>query len=383
MDKGGKLTIFSYRFGGKKVVKMFKELLDTGKVHINLVLNNTMSKKSIASLLELLDHPNANDFLQVIVTRLSQVLEFPIHHFKIYYFKINNDTNQMIFGSANCTDSGLFGGNMEVYHFFKPNQIDCMEQWMRKQWEIFNNSNFICTRHWLVTYLAIYNDINVEDIENFNDEDNEDNILNYEDMYFPNITRNFQENVEACLQQNIFLFNQRQEKDTQPLINNNPEAVVDIISNATTSILMIMFSISNEDIINILINKHNNDEIDILVITSAIGTRPWIIDRLRNNNIPVIVINQVFMHIKMIVIDYDEFLSGCANASLQAFKCNYGEFLVYFPTNDASNQTANDINISMSLVSATLYFTLCMIAYYYPYPECDFELKNFYIYTPE
>ena len=44
MDKGGKLTIFSYRFGGKKVVKMFKELLDTGKVHINLVLNNTMSR---------------------------------------------------------------------------------------------------------------------------------------------------------------------------------------------------------------------------------------------------------------------------------------------------------------------------------------------------
>ena len=79
-----------------------------------------------------------------------------------------------------------------------------------------------------------------------------------------------------------------------------------------------MFAISNQDIIDILINKQNHGT-SVLVVTSGMGTRPIVIQQLRNAGIPVILVNQVFMHIKMIIIDYDEFLSGCANASLQAF----------------------------------------------------------------
>ena len=49
-----------------------------------------MSKKSITSLIELLNHPNAGIFLHVIITRLSQVIEWPIHHFKVFYFEFDD-----------------------------------------------------------------------------------------------------------------------------------------------------------------------------------------------------------------------------------------------------------------------------------------------------
>jgi hypothetical protein len=228
-------------------------------------------------------------------------------------------------------------------------------RWLTLQFQMFHNNTV--TLEWLTAYRLVLLNLPVPVLDEADEEDDNDPNPNPVLQNNNNNIINFNAVVAELRQEDVLHFNQRQ---TMNKVNDNGDELLEMIRSATFIIAAAMTF--NDPFTELLIERHVAG-IPVLVITSSLQ-RAEHITRLRDAGILVIVLNRFLMHVKMLILDghASGLFGGCANMTMQAIRCNYGEFLVYY----AENNNNNEINENnQDIKSAGIYFSLAMIKYYF------------------